>query len=188
MPGKHFRKYLPTRESIGSNRFAAFFGSALHHHNLWHLNRRSVAGGVAAGLFCGLLPAPFQMLGAAICAVVLRVNLPVAVVATWYTNPFTMVPLYFLAYKLGAWVTGHTARAKPVPELDLEWSAPSEWIPALLSWMYAMGPPLVIGVLLMATVFAAVGYFAVLAAWRVYVALAWRRRQRNRGAQLNGGV
>jgi uncharacterized protein (DUF2062 family) len=50
MPRKHFRKYLPTHASITGNRFVAWFGPWLQHHNLWHLHRRSVAGGVAVGL------------------------------------------------------------------------------------------------------------------------------------------
>ena len=60
MPRKHFRKFLPSHESIRTNRYIARFGSALHHHNLWHLHRRSVAGGMAAGLFCGMLPRHFR--------------------------------------------------------------------------------------------------------------------------------
>ena len=35
-------------------------------------------------------------------AVPLRVNLPVALATTFYTNPFTIGPLYLLAYGIGA--------------------------------------------------------------------------------------
>ena len=101
MPKKYFKKYLPSHESVRGNRHFAILGSTLHHPNLWHLNRRSVAGGVAIGMLCGMIPGPIQMFSAAILAVVLRVNLPVAMAATWYINPFTIVPLYYLAYKVG---------------------------------------------------------------------------------------
>src|SRR5216683_5965792 len=95
MPRKFFRKYLPSRESVRQNRFVARFGSLLRHPNLWHLNRRSVSGGVAAGMFAGLVPGsnPVQFAVAALLAVAFRVNLPVAVVVTLYTNPLTIVPL-----------------------------------------------------------------------------------------------
>src|SRR5581483_7379055 len=76
MPRRFFRKFLPSRESIGRNRLLRLFGNTLHHPGLWHLNRRSVAGAVSVGLFAGLIPGPFQMIGAALLAVVLRVNLP----------------------------------------------------------------------------------------------------------------
>ena len=104
MPRKFFRKYLPSHESIRQNRWLGFLGKALQHHNLWHLNRRSVAGGVAVGLFSGLVPGPFQILCGALLAVLLRVNLPVAAATTFYTNPFTIVPLYIVAYRLGSFV------------------------------------------------------------------------------------
>jgi uncharacterized protein (DUF2062 family) len=180
MPRKHFRKFLPSHDSIKRNRYIAFFGSALHHHNLWHLNRRSVAGGVAVGLFCGLVPGPLQMLSAALLAVILRVNLPVAVVGTWYTNPFTIVPLYYLAYKLGMYVTGHTPRDIPAPELDFGLSNIGQWVPMMMDWMTAMGRPFLFGLLLLATILAVCGYFASLGAWRLYIMLAWRRRARER--------
>ncbi|MGH8744107.1 MAG: DUF2062 domain-containing protein, partial [Burkholderiales bacterium] len=51
---KSFRKYLPSAESIRENRFIGRFSSS-YHSNLWHLNRHSVAGGVAVGLFTGLI-------------------------------------------------------------------------------------------------------------------------------------
>ena len=94
---KHLKKYLPDHEAIHGNRWLRPFRNSLLHPRLWHLNRRSAAGAVAAGLFCGLIPGPLQMLGAAICALVFRVNLPLALLVTLYTNPFTIVPLYVLA-------------------------------------------------------------------------------------------
>lgn len=179
MPRKHFRKFLPSHESIRSNRFVARFGSALHHHNLWHLHRRSVAGGLAVGLFAGMIPGPVQMLFAALLAVILRVNLPVAVAATWYTNPVTIVPIYLVAFKLGTLVTGQGVAAMPDATLTLSGGL-SEWIPALMGWMAAMGRPFVVGLVLLAVILAALGYAAVLAGWRLYVVIAWRRRRRAR--------
>ena len=44
MPKKYFKKYLPSHESVRGNRYIGVLGSLLHHPNLWHLNRRSVAG------------------------------------------------------------------------------------------------------------------------------------------------
>jgi len=180
MPRKHFRRFLPSHESIKQNRYIGFFGSALHHHNLWHLNRRSVAGGVAVGLFCGLIPGPLQMLSAAVMAIALRVNLPVAVLGTWYTNPVTIVPLYYVAYKLGMYLTGHTPRSLAVPALDLNFSNVGDWIPMLMAWIGTMGKPFLFGLLLLAAILAVCGYLGVLLAWRIYVNLAWRRRLRQR--------
>jgi hypothetical protein len=180
MPRKYFRKYLPDHEQVRKNRVVAVFGAALQHHNLWHLHRRSVAGGMAVGLFCGLVPGPFQMLTAALLSVILRVNLPVAVMATWYTNPITIVPLYYLAYKLGSVVTGTTPSESLAAQVDLRFDNIGQWVPMLIEWMRAMGEPFLLGLLLLGLVLAAAGYVGVLGAWRLYTVLAWRKRRRDR--------
>ncbi|MGC2458555.1 MAG: DUF2062 domain-containing protein [Gallionellaceae bacterium] len=59
---KLFRKHLPSQESIRKSQWARPFGAWLHHPNLWNLHRRSVAGGVAIGMFAGLIPGPLQMI------------------------------------------------------------------------------------------------------------------------------
>jgi uncharacterized protein len=180
MPRKLFRKYLPSHQSIRENRYLRFFGAALQHHNLWHLHRKSVAGGVAIGLFCGLVPGPLQMLSAALCAIVFRVNLPVAAIVTLYTNPFTILPLYYVAYKLGLFVTGSNSAAPPRLDMQLIELPIMQWIPAFAHWFALMGKPFAVGLVLLALILAVAGYLLVLAAWRVHVVLAWRKRQRSR--------
>ncbi len=180
MPRKFFRKYLPSHESVRQNRNIRFFGAALHHPNLWHLNRKSVAGGTAVGLFCGLIPGPLQMLSAALLAILFRVNLPVSVILTWYTNPFTIVPLYYFAYKLGMFVTGGNGHVLPGGDPDVLGLPITEWIPTLLQWLTAMGKPFVLGLFLLALILAVCGYLLVIAGWRVHVTLAWKKRQRMR--------
>ncbi len=159
------------------NRMIGRLGSLLHHHNLWHLHRRSVAGGAAAGLFAGLIPGPVQMLFAAIFAVIFRVNLPVAVLLTWYTNPFTIVPLYLAAYKLGVWVTGERANGSLREVLQLDDKGFSAWMRALAEGYDVIGKPFGIGLLLLALLLSAAGYIVVRGGWRLYVVTAWRKRR-----------
>jgi uncharacterized protein (DUF2062 family) len=173
---KLLRNFIPSQEVVRSNRWLKPFARWLHHPNLWHLNRRSVAGGVAIGLFCGLVPGPLQMLSAALFAVWLRVNLPIALFTTLYSNPFTILPLYALAYGLGSWVNGtHNAALLTLPELH--WH---NWVSELWHWLTLLGEPILIGLPLLATLFAVVGYFAVRVAWRVAVALRWHARKNRR--------
>ncbi len=181
MPRKHFRKYLPSHETVRANRFVARFGALLHHPNLWHLNRRSVSGGVAVGLFSGLVPGPLQMLTAACLAIPLRVNLPVALATTLYTNPLTIVPLYLVAYQYGALLTGTHAGEMAAPP-DFTFAHMWEWVRAMGEWSLSLGKPLAVGLVALALSLAALGYVAVQAAWRGYVVLAWRRRKRRSGA------
>ncbi|MFO1205196.1 MAG: DUF2062 domain-containing protein [Burkholderiales bacterium] len=182
MPKKLFRKYLPSHESVTGNPFVARFGSFLTHPNLWHLNRRSVAGGVAIGLFAGLVPGPTQIAAATLLSVILKVNLPVAVFTTLYTNPLTIVPLYIAAYQIGAWVTSSPGEGPPAP-LSLADKPWSEWLSALWEWLLSMGKPLAVGLPLFALLLAVLGYFAVRGAWRLWVVHAWHKRARIRASR-----
>ena len=171
---------MPSHETVKQSRWARPFGALLHHPNLWHLHRRSVAGGVAVGMFCGLIPGPFQMIGAALLSVLFRVNLPVAVFTTLYTNPFTIIPLYVLAYELGAFVTGqHGGRPSAhfaLPEMD--WS---NWYSVLPGWIMSLGKPFAVGLPLLAIGLAITGYFVVRVLWYAMVVWEWRRRAARRG-------
>lgn len=182
MPRKFFRRFLPSHDAIKRDRYVAWFGPRLQHHNLWHLHRRSVAGGVAAGLFAGLIPGsnPVQFAAGAVLAIAFRVNLPIAVFVTLYSNPFTIVPLYFLAFKLGQLVLLQSGDGLPALAYELEDRGFSEWIPAALDWIASVGKPLVIGLPLLAALLALAGYFVIDWAWRLYVRRAWRQRRRRR--------
>lgn len=80
-------------------------GPALFAGDLWHFGRRSVANGVALGLFVAFTPTiPFHMVLAAVGAVCLRVNLPVALAACWVSNPVTILPMYWAGWKIGHYV------------------------------------------------------------------------------------
>lgn len=176
MPKKYFRKYLPHHDAIRGNRVVRWLGPLLHHPNLWHLNRRSVAGGVAIGAFTGLIPGPVQMLFAAVFSIVFRVNLPVAVLTTLYTNPVTTVPLYLLAYQIGK--VFHAAPG-PRPKFDFDWGSQSwlDFFPALFHWIVSLGPTFVVGLLILASTLSFLSYFAVRGLWRLWAVVQWRRRQ-----------
>ncbi|WP_306603263.1 DUF2062 domain-containing protein [Azonexus sp.] len=171
------KKYLPDHETIRRNPWLRPFENSLLHPRLWHLNRRSAAGAVAAGLFCGLIPGPFQMPGAALAAISFRVNLPLALLTTLYTNPFTIVPLYLLAYQIGRLVIGDgSGFLAPPAFLFSDFLA---WTEAMQQWMLAVARPLAIGLIILADVLALAGYLITRGAWRLYLV---RHKQRRRAA------
>jgi len=186
MHRKFFRKYLPDIGTVRANRWLAWLGTWLDHPNLWHLNRHSVAGGFAIGLFAGLVPGPLQMLTAALIAVPLKKNLPVALLTTLYTNPFTIVPLYLVAIAYGRFLLGAGQHPVQVEPYAWDWSHWLDSLAALAHWSLSLGKPLAIGLPALALTLAAAGYFAVQLAWRMYVILAWRRRAQMRARQRAG--
>jgi len=177
MPRKYFRKYLPDHESVRQNRYLSRFKPLLKHPNLWHLNRHSVSGGVAAGFFAGLIPGPLQMITAAILAIVFRVNLPVAMVTTLYTNPITWGPLIVAAYAIGSWVTGDSMGVTDIPEFEWRGHAWTTVLPAFGEWLLGLGATFLIGNLILASSLAVIGYFLVRFAWLLHVQVYLRRRR-----------
>ncbi len=182
MPRKYFRKLLPTPETLMRTRLGRFLlGGRLHNPGLWHLHRRSVASGVALGLFCGLVPGPLQMISAALLAIVFRANLPVALFTTLYTNPFTIVPLYALAYEYGAFILGHRKTGPVNFELpEMNWG---NWTDVLPLWFAALGKPFALGLPMLALTLAVLGYITIRVLWRVTVMWEWRRRAARRAGQ-----
>lgn len=180
MPRKFLKRLMPSVDKVREVKALGVFGEALFHPALWHLNRRSVAGGVATGLFCGLIPGPLQMLGAGIAAILFRVNLPVALLTTLYTNPITIVPLYLIAYKIGTAVLGATGGRTPEPPPEWVWSQIGASMEAYGQWVLGLGAPLALGVFLLAAQLAASGYLVVRLLWSVYLRMAWAARSKRR--------
>lgn len=178
MPRKYFRKYLPHHASIREHRHLRWARPLLKHPNLWHLNRHSVAGGVAAGMIGGMIPGPVQALTAAILAIIFRVNLPVAVVTTLYTNPVTWGPLIIAAYSIGHWVIGGDGAAITEFQFDWQQQSWSEFLPQFWHWLLGLGEAYLVGSLILAAVLALLGYAAVQLAWRLYLLAYLRRRKR----------
>ncbi len=182
MPRKLFRKYLPDHETVRNHRHLRRFAPWLRHPNLWHLNRHSVAGGVAAGLFGGLIPGPLQMLTATILAIVFRVNLPVAVATTLLSNPLTWPMIIVAAYTIGSLFTGE--KPTEVQPFEFDWLA-GDWgalLPQLWQWFLGMGETFLLGLAILALGLAALGYALVQLFWRLYLLAYLRRRARRRTA------
>ena len=188
MPRKLFRRFLPDREFIRGNKYLAWLDRWLHHPNLWHLNRDSVAGGFAIGLFAGLVPGPLQMLTAALLAIPWKKNLPVALLTTVYTTPFTIVPLYVLAIAYGRLLLGAGDHPVKIEPFEWDWA---HWINSMqgfIHWMLSLGKPLAVGLPALALTLAVLGYAAVHYGWQSYVGFKWRARAKRRAKRSENPV
>lgn len=167
MPRKFLKRIIPDHKTIREHRHLQVFGTLLHDPNLWHLNRRSVSGAFAVGLFVAFIPLPFQMVIAAAAAIPLRVNLPMSVVLVWISNPITMPPLFFGAYKLGAW-----AMQRPAQPFHFEptW----DW---LSSGLIHIWEPFLLGCFLVGTSCALLGFVLIRLLWRWQVVRQHRSRR-----------
>ena len=171
------KRFLPTRESIAHNRFLRWLGPRLHDPLLWHVNRNSVARGVGIGAFFGFMVPVAQIPLAVIVALFARANVWAAAISTLVSNPFTYGPIYYYAFKLGKALLPARVDETVLSE-DQHLASSVNWLLDGLHWVTGIGRPLLLGMLIMATVAAILGYFGVLLFWRVRVVLK-RRRQRN---------
>ncbi|RLA37672.1 MAG: DUF2062 domain-containing protein [Gammaproteobacteria bacterium] len=160
MPRKLIRRYLPHHDTIRGHSHLRWLGTLLHDPNLWHLNRRSVSGAVAVGLFCAFIPVPFQMVIAALLSMLLRVNLPVSVVLVWISNPLTMGPIFFFAYTVGTWIIGDPTPVVATDASILEW---------LTSEVKANWKPFLLGCFVCGSISALLGYTGARLTWRLHL-------------------
>jgi uncharacterized protein len=180
MARKLFTRYLPDAKSVRENRMLRWLGPLIQHPRLWHINRRGIALGLAIGVFMGLLIPVAQIPFSAAIAVVVRANLPVAVVSTLVTNPFTFAPLYVVAYRIGLLLVGHHDDVIDDDALgEVDFSGPVEWLAVWWAKLVELGRPLVVGLLVMASAMAFLAYWTVMLAWRLHVRYhLWQRRRR----------
>lgn len=181
MFGKALKKYLPAPEKVAQHKMLRWMGPTLTRPSLWQANRRSIAMGLAIGVFMGLIIPLAQIPFAAILAILLRANLPVAMASTLVTNPFTFAPVYFLAYKLGDFILSMGDPAMTEEMIDAQVAQV-----ALLTEGNAMGlfqrlgdigAPLFTGLLILASLAAVLIYFTVSLLWRLGVLLRHRKRR-----------
>lgn len=174
MPRKALKRILARiHPGEGDHRLRRLFGELLHNRDLWHLNRYSVAWAVSVGLFCAFVPVPFQMPMAAAFAILIGCNLPISVSLVWLTNPVTMPPMFYGAYKVGAWMLGQ-------PPRDVTFELSREW---LFNELGAIWEPFLLGCFVLGVSFAAIGHVAVRVIWRIHVTSSWRERRRRREAR-----
>jgi hypothetical protein len=145
-------------------------GDILNDPEIFHFTRRSASGGVATGLFVAFLPVPGQTLIAALLAIHFRLNLPLAILFSWTSNPLTIPPLFYLCYRTGSYLLDVPARA-----ISFEFS---------YSWftekIISIWQPLILGGLLIGSLTALCGYISVRLLWRLAVWNKWDKRRRSK--------
>lgn len=175
MPKKFIKRYLPDHRAVRDHKHLKVFGRLLHNPNLWHLNRRSVPGAFSVGLIAAFVPLPMQMALAAAGAIIFRVNLPIAVGLVWLTNPFTMPPLFYLQYKIGAWLL--QTPATPGVTYQPETKIADFSFDYLIHELGDIWQPFLLGTVILAITSAFAANLAVRALWRLHIKRYLKKRR-----------
>ncbi|HNP34610.1 MAG TPA: DUF2062 domain-containing protein [Woeseiaceae bacterium] len=156
MPRRFFRKFAIKRQTLGNNWLLAPFQNLIHEPRYWGIRRRTAVPALALGMFIAWLPFPGHIVIATFTAMALRINIPVSILTTFISNPLTMYPMYYFAYRLGRRLLG-----TPPTAFDFELSF--HWLTEKFSVIWQ---PLMLGSLLLATISALVGYVVLDVLWR----------------------
>lgn len=167
---KYLKERVPDIEQLRTKYKLGFLGNLLLAPRSWHFHRQAVARGVALGLFIGMLPLPAHMIIAASIALLWPANLPIAILATWITNPFTLAPISYFEYLIGIKILGW-----PEVPFHIEWKW--QWLARELAEIWE---PIMIGGLLLGILLSVCSYWLVLLAWRLTVMSQWKKREDGR--------
>jgi uncharacterized protein (DUF2062 family) len=153
---------MTERDKILASRWLRPFAHLFSHPSLWHLNRRSVPRALAIGLFAAFILPVGQFVLAALLAVGIRANVPLAAAATLVSNPLTFPPIYIGAYKVGSAVLG----SGPVDAVAND----------LGSKLLNVSGPTALGLLIFALAGAALGFLLGTLWWRLKLVRRWKGR------------
>ncbi|MBK30779.1 MAG: ATP-binding protein [Legionellales bacterium] len=168
-----FKRYIPHKESIASNSIIRLFDEYLHDPNIWHIHRRSSAGGAAIGVFCAFIPIPIQTLSAAALAILFRINLPIAILFSFLANPITVPFIFFYSYKLGSILFG--LEENQITNIIPENTTIIEWFNTIFLNIWE---PLLIGCLILGLISSFITYFLIRLIWRIGAVVKWGNRHK----------
>jgi uncharacterized protein len=165
-----FKRYLPHKEHLQKYSGLHVLSDYLHDPNIWHIHRRSSAGGAAIGMFCAFIPFPVQTLSSAALAILFRMNLPIAIVFSLFTNPITISPIFFFAYQMGSKILG-------LEEKYTTFSFSMGWFSETLVHIWE---PLLLGSFILGTISSLLTYIIIRLIWRATAVTKWGKRRKRK--------
>jgi uncharacterized protein (DUF2062 family) len=164
MPRRLLKKLMPSPSTLQTRWYLRVFGPRVTDPRLWSLQRRSVTTAFALGLAICFVPLPVHLPLAVLLAIALRINVPTIVGTVFLVNPFTVVPVFYTAYRVGTAVLGLEPQRFRF-KFDFDWL------------QYGLGPmwrPFLLGCLVCSLLAALIGGVGLELLWR------WRVRSRYR--------
>jgi uncharacterized protein len=150
------------------NWYLRVFGDRLTDPHLWSLNRHSITKGFGTGIAISFVPLPVHLLLVVLAAIWWRLNVAVAVAGSYLVNPFTVVPVYYAAYRLGALLLRYE------PQKSFEFYPSWQWLE------HGLGPawkPFLLGCLICGIICGLLGRFGLEYSWRIWAMRRYRRRR-----------
>lgn len=134
---------------------------------LFVMRRRHVSLGFSIGLAWGVIPLPIQVFASLFTCYVLKANIPAAIFAAVLTNPLTSPFILILCYYLGSFfiLPNSSDALITLPPFALLVQSPISWLNLATEYFSNMGKTIIVGIPLVSTVFAFIGYWTVSLIW-----------------------
>ena len=179
--------HVPCREQLEHNRWVRPFAHRLLRPELWRLTRRSVPRGVALGLFVGVMIPLAHFVVAAFIAILIRANIPAAMLATFIGFPVIYVALLAAAAKIGGLFlrVDTITVSEPITQAIDDSGIHHVLYQAmhLARWVEGKGPSVILGLFVIATALSLAGFVGSSVFWRWWIGR--KRRLRTAGAALS---
>src|SRR5438094_608894 len=166
MPRRLLKRLVPDPHTLRERWFLRPFGARITDPLLWTLHRRGVTPAFGAGLAICFVPLPVHLLLATTVAVIWRLNIAVICGTTLLLNPFTAVPVYYLAYRVGAALLH-------VPRQHFRFVPSWHWLGHSLAPVWQ---PFIAGCITCALLVGIVGWLSLDLLWRWQVTSRYRTR------------
>jgi uncharacterized protein (DUF2062 family) len=175
---KTYRFFKHPRKLKQSGIMRWFARHVLAKH-VWKPTQHTLAGGMAVGSFITLQLLPIQMPSAAILAAIFRVNIPIAIVMCWVSNPVTLAALVPLEYQVGKWALAWLTEVPSTPfPTELPHDIAGMWLA-----LREHAPVMLFGGVVIGAISAPIAYIATYLSWSFLGNWNEKRHQRpNEGA------
>lgn len=174
---KWIKKHLPKRRKVMKDSSFSYLGAKAEHPSLWRFDKKSVSRGMSIGLFVAFIPLPMQMLISVLLSIVFKGNIPIAIAATWITNPITFIPINLFIGKVGQLILGDNSQSFHISKLDfqIEWH---NMYAMFIDWIVGLGKPFLIGLPIVAFSAAFIGFMMVQICWGLFSSTTKRKKIR----------
>lgn len=172
-------RFLKHPRKLKTRPWMKWFARHFLDKRVWKPTQHTMAGGMAIGTFITLQLLPIQMPTATILCALFRVNIPIALLLCWVSNPVTVPFLAALEYQIGKWSLSFytSVPATPFPD-HLPESFVEVWVV-----LKEHGPVMLIGGLVLGVISGVVSYIASWGVWEVFHRMEIAKKRRELDAQ-----
>lgn len=171
-----FKKRLPSTKSLQNSSQLKGLKSFFKDRNVWSRDHQSIARGVAAGLAGAVIPG-FQIFYAAILVILLRGNLPIALLCTLITNPLTVAPITYFIYFIGTLIIGNGKTDFVIQNFHWDFSSFHAFWSNVSAWMLQFGKAFLVGLPIVSLCLGLIGYFGTILIWKMFSLLSHKKKK-----------